>query len=52
MADDYQRRTYGDTPVGFGHKPGIVVVDFMVALPIRNIRSAVRRWSCAHLRTR
>ena len=31
MSDDYQRRTYGDTPVGFGHKPGIVVVDFMVA---------------------
>ena len=31
MADDYQRRTYGDTPVGFGAKPGIVVVDFMVA---------------------
>lgn len=26
--DDYQRRTYGDTPVGFGRKPGIVVVDF------------------------
>lgn len=31
MSDDYQRRSYGDTPVGFGHKPGIVVVDFMVA---------------------
>jgi len=31
MADDYQRRSYGDTPVGFGQKPGIVVVDFMTA---------------------
>src|SRR5437762_13231712 len=31
MADDYERRSYGDTPVGFGAKPGIVVVDFMVA---------------------
>ena len=31
MSDDYQRRSYGDTPVGFGQKPGIVVVDFMVA---------------------
>jgi maleamate amidohydrolase len=31
MADDYLRRSYGDTPVGFGQKPGIVVVDFMVA---------------------
>jgi maleamate amidohydrolase len=28
MSDDYQRRSYGDTPVGFGSKPGIVVVDF------------------------
>ncbi len=26
--DDYARRSYGDTPVGFGRKPGIVVVDF------------------------
>jgi maleamate amidohydrolase len=31
MADDYERRSYGDTAVGFGAKPGIVVVDFMVA---------------------
>ena len=31
MTDDYQRRTYGNTPVGFGHQPGIVVVDFMLA---------------------
>ena len=29
MSDDYERRSYGDTPVGFGQKPGIVVVDFM-----------------------
>jgi maleamate amidohydrolase len=26
--DDYASRSYGDTPVGFGRKPGIVVVDF------------------------
>lgn len=25
--DDDARRSYGDTPVGFGRKPGIVVVD-------------------------
>lgn len=31
MSDDYQKRSYGDTPVGFGQKPGIVVVDFMRA---------------------
>lgn len=31
MPDDYQRRTYGDTSVGWGEKPGIVVVDFMKA---------------------
>src|SRR3954453_16575220 len=31
MSDDYQRRSYGDTPVGFGQKPGIGVVDFMEA---------------------
>ena len=31
MSDDYQRRSYGDTAVGFGQKPGIVVVDFMTA---------------------
>lgn len=28
MSDDYQRRSYGAVPVGFGSKPGIVVVDF------------------------
>ena len=31
MSDDYQRRSYGDTSVGLGKKPGIVVVDFMKA---------------------
>ena len=28
MSDDYTRRSYGNIPVGFGRKPGIVVVDF------------------------
>lgn len=31
MGDDYARRSYGDTQVGMGQKPGIVVVDFMKA---------------------
>jgi len=31
MSDEYARRSYGDTAIGFGQKPGIVVVDFMVA---------------------
>lgn len=31
MPDDYQRRSYGDTAIGWGEKPGIVVVDFMKA---------------------
>ncbi len=26
--DDYKNRSYGEIPVGFGKKPGIVVVDF------------------------
>ena len=26
--DDYKNRSYGEIPVGFGMKPGIVVVDF------------------------
>ena len=30
MTDDYQRRSYGEIPVGTGEKPGIVVVDFQV----------------------
>jgi maleamate amidohydrolase len=28
MSDDYANRSYGEIPVGFGKKPGIVVVDF------------------------
>ncbi len=28
MTDDYRNRSYGEIPVGFGQKPGIVVVDF------------------------
>jgi maleamate amidohydrolase len=28
MSDDYKNRSYGEIPVGFGKKPGIVVVDF------------------------
>lgn len=31
MQDDYKRRSYGDAAIGFGEKPGIVVVDFMIA---------------------
>jgi len=31
MDDDYKRRGYGEIGVGFGKKPGIVVVDFMLA---------------------
>jgi len=30
MSDDYARRSYGDTAVGFGEKPGIVVIDFQL----------------------
>ena len=30
MTDDYQRRSYGEIPVGTGDKPGIVVVDFQL----------------------
>ena len=30
MSDDYARRSYGDTVIGFGEKPGIVVVDFQL----------------------
>ena len=30
MSDDYERRSYGEIPVGTGEKPGIVVVDFQV----------------------
>lgn len=31
MQDDYKRRSYGEFSVGFGEKPGIVVVDLMKA---------------------
>jgi maleamate amidohydrolase len=31
MVTSYEQRGYGDRPVGFGEKPGIVVVDFQVA---------------------
>jgi maleamate amidohydrolase len=30
MTDDYASRSYGEIPVGFGAKPGIVVVDFQL----------------------
>lgn len=30
MTDDYANRSYGEIPVGFGEKPGIVVVDFQL----------------------
>jgi maleamate amidohydrolase len=30
MTDDYQRRSYGEIPVGTGQKPGVVVVDFQL----------------------
>lgn len=29
--DDYQRRSYGELAVGFGRRPGVVVVDFQTA---------------------
>ncbi|MGE0852682.1 MAG: isochorismatase family protein [Hyphomicrobiaceae bacterium] len=31
MTDGYESRSYGEHPVGFGRKPGIVVVDFQLA---------------------
>ncbi len=30
MADVYEQRSYAQVPIGFGEKPGIVVVDFQV----------------------
>lgn len=30
MADIYEQRSYAQVPIGFGEKPGIVVVDFQV----------------------
>jgi maleamate amidohydrolase len=44
MSDDYQRRSYGDTSVGLGKKPGIVVVDFMKAFTDPQYRWAARHW--------
>ena len=30
MTDVYEQRSYAQVPIGFGHKPGIVVVDYQV----------------------
>ena len=30
MADVYEQRSYAQVPIGFGHRPGIVVVDYQV----------------------
>ena len=30
MTDVYEERSYAQVPIGFGHKPGIVVVDYQV----------------------
>ena len=30
MADVYEERSYAQVPIGFGEKPGIVVVDYQV----------------------
>jgi maleamate amidohydrolase len=30
MDDAYRERSYGEVPIGFGDKPGVVVVDFQV----------------------
>lgn len=30
MADIYEQRSYAQVPIGFGEKPGIVVIDFQV----------------------
>ena len=30
MEDGYQRRSYGRESIGFGHKPGVAVVDFQL----------------------
>ena len=30
MDDTYRERSYGEVPIGFGDKPGVVVVDFQV----------------------
>jgi len=31
MTDEFARRSYGERAVGFGRKPGVVVVDFQLA---------------------
>ena len=30
MPDVYEQRSYAQVPIGFGHRPGIVVVDYQV----------------------
>ena len=42
--DDYRNRSYGEIPVGFGEKPGIVVVDFQTAFT--DVLLGAHRWSC------
>ena len=39
MADVYEKRSYAQVPIGFGHRPGIVVVDYQVAGLTRRWRS-------------
>ena len=31
MSDIYEERSYGQADIGFGGKPGVVVVDFQTA---------------------
>ena len=40
--DEFRRRSYGEIAVGFGRKPGIVVVDFQRAFTDAQFRSAAR----------
>jgi hypothetical protein len=49
--DDYQNRSYGEIPVGFGEKPGIVVVDFQTAFTDPRYPLGGARWSCGRSRT-
>jgi hypothetical protein len=46
MSDDYQRRGYGNTAVGFGAQPGIAVVDFMLAFTDLQYLSAPEENEC------
>lgn len=32
MSDPYDERTYGAVPVGFGEKPGVIVVDYQIGI--------------------